>query len=97
MALRPRLTHVPATFTIDGATHTVDAWSDMTALEVVRQALGKQGMPSRCESGICGTCEVLVNGGPMRLCSIPGRAIDASTITRIVVDESTSESGGHQP
>ena len=83
MPLRPHLTQAATTFTIDGAEHTVDAWSDVTALEVARLAVGRGELPSRCESGICGTCEVLVDAVPTRLCSIPGRRIAGRTSTRI--------------
>ncbi len=82
MALSPRLAQLTITFTIDGAPHTVAAWSDMTALEVVRAAIGRAGLPSKCEAGICGTCESRVDGVATRLCSVPGRVIDGTTVTR---------------
>jgi aerobic-type carbon monoxide dehydrogenase small subunit (CoxS/CutS family) len=82
MALSPRVAQLTISFTMDDRTHAVTAWSDMTALEVVRAAVGRGGLPSRCEAGICGTCESRVDGIATRLCSVPGRVIDGTTITR---------------
>jgi aerobic-type carbon monoxide dehydrogenase small subunit (CoxS/CutS family) len=79
--LRPKLVQVPVTFTVAGIEHSVEAWSDMTALEVVRLAVGRSGAPSRCEAGICGTCESLVDGVAVRLCATGIGRIDGSTIT----------------
>ena len=85
MPLRPRFEQIAMSFTIDGAAFAVTAWSDMTALEVVRLALGRDGMPSKCESGICGTCEVLVDGVPTRLCSAPARTVDRAEMIRATI------------
>jgi aerobic-type carbon monoxide dehydrogenase small subunit (CoxS/CutS family) len=79
--LRPKLSQADVSFTIDGVEHLVDAWSDMTALEVIRVALGRQAVPSRCESGICGTCESLVDGVAVRLCATSAGRIDRTSIS----------------
>jgi aerobic-type carbon monoxide dehydrogenase small subunit (CoxS/CutS family) len=78
--LRPRLTQSPVTFKIDGVEHTVDAWSDMSALEVVREAVGRAVAPSKCEAGLCGTCESLINGDVVRICSVSARRLDGTTV-----------------
>ncbi len=78
--LKRRLTSFPITFSLDGVEHTVEAWSDMSALEAVRIVTGRAGVPSRCESGICGTCESLVDGVPFRLCAAGATRIDGTTI-----------------
>jgi aerobic-type carbon monoxide dehydrogenase small subunit (CoxS/CutS family) len=79
--LRPKLTQSTVTFTVDDVVYTVEAWSDMTALEVVRLAVGRSGVPSRCESGICGTCESSVNDQPVRLCATGAGRIEGATIS----------------
>jgi aerobic-type carbon monoxide dehydrogenase small subunit (CoxS/CutS family) len=79
--LTPKLFQVPVTFTVAGVEHCVEAWSDMTALEAVRLAVGRAGVPSRCESGICGTCESLVDGVGVRLCATGIGRIDGTTIS----------------
>jgi aerobic-type carbon monoxide dehydrogenase small subunit (CoxS/CutS family) len=79
--LRPKLSQVPVTFTVAGTEHCVEAWSDMTALEVVRLVVGRDGAPSRCEAGICGTCESLVDGVVVRLCATGVGRIEGTTIS----------------
>ncbi len=67
-------------FEIDGVAHAFATWSDVSALWAVRY-LAKHPRPQRgCETGLCGTCESLVNGEPARLCLLPSTALDGCTI-----------------
>jgi aerobic-type carbon monoxide dehydrogenase small subunit (CoxS/CutS family) len=67
-------------FTLDGETHTVQTWTDYSALATIRLVTGRKRMASKCEMGLCGTCEALVDGETRRLCSLPPTAIDGATI-----------------
>jgi aerobic-type carbon monoxide dehydrogenase small subunit (CoxS/CutS family) len=81
VALRPRLEELAVGVRVDGVDHVVTTWSDMSALEALR--LVHPAAPSRCESGICGTCEVLLDGAVARICSLPARRLDgADVVTR---------------
>ena len=68
------------TFTLNGVTHTVQTWTDYSALATLRMVTGRKRLASNCEMGLCGTCEVLVDGVTQRLCSLPPAAIDGAKI-----------------
>lgn len=80
MPLRPSIAELTLHVRVDGVDRVVQAWSDMTALQVLREGLGHGRAPSRCESGICGTCEVLVDGVVVRVCSLPAARLDGATL-----------------
>ena len=68
------------TFEIDGRQFTFATWSDVSALFAIR-FLAKYDRPRRgCEAGLCGTCESLVDGRPMRLCQLPSTSLDGVSI-----------------
>ena len=67
-------------FTVDGAEHTVEVYSDETALRALQQRFGRPRFPSSCEQGLCGTCETLVDGQPTRLCLMPAPRLDGLVI-----------------
>ena len=67
-------------FEIDGRHFTFDTWSDVSALFAIR-FLAKYDRPRRgCESGLCGTCESLLDGVPTRLCQVPSTALEGVSI-----------------
>ena len=71
------------TLKINGATHTVDAPSDMPLLWVLREKLNLIGTKYSCGIGVCGTCTVLANGIPMRSCVMPAVGMAGTEITTI--------------
>jgi aerobic-type carbon monoxide dehydrogenase small subunit (CoxS/CutS family) len=67
-------------FDIDGLQFSFATWSDVSALFAIR-FLAKHDRPRRgCESGLCGTCESLVDGVPTRLCLLPSTSLDGVSI-----------------
>ncbi len=82
MPLRPHIEQLTLHVRVDGVDQVIDAWSDMSALQALRAV--HPSAPSRCESGICGTCEVVFDGTPTRICSLPAARLDgASLVTRV--------------
>jgi aerobic-type carbon monoxide dehydrogenase small subunit (CoxS/CutS family) len=68
------------TFEIDGLDFSFATWSDVSALFAIR-FLAKHDRPKRgCESGLCGTCESLVDGVPTRLCLVASTSLDGVSI-----------------
>lgn len=86
--LTPRLSQFDITFTLEGSDHTVQVWSDMSALEALRLATDREAFASKCESGICGRCEVLVNDTVTRVCSVSARRLDGMPVRRPWMEES---------
>jgi nicotinate dehydrogenase subunit A len=60
---------MPATsFTVNGAAVRVDADGDTPLLDVLRNDLGLRGTKFGCGVEQCGSCLVLVDGGPEKSC-----------------------------
>jgi aerobic-type carbon monoxide dehydrogenase small subunit (CoxS/CutS family) len=78
--LRPRLESSDIVVTIDGSATDIMVWSDMSALEALRLATGRSQFRSSCEMGLCGTCEVTVDGAVTRVCSIPAIKLHGSIV-----------------
>ena len=81
-----------ATLKINGEDKSVDAPDDMPLLWVLRDLLGMTGTKFGCGIAQCGACTVLIEGRPMRSCSIPVSSVGRKAITTI---EGLSADGTH--
>ncbi|HKP14582.1 MAG TPA: (2Fe-2S)-binding protein [Gemmatimonadaceae bacterium] len=66
--------------TVNGRRHRVDADSERTLLNVLREELSLTGSKYGCGEGQCGACTVLLDGKPVRSCqtklaSVPGKPV----------------------
>src|ERR1700724_2244454 len=68
---------------VNGVHHTVDVDGDTPLLWVLRDVLGMTGTKFGCGVGQCGACTVLMNGQPLRSCSIPVSALRDGEIATI--------------
>jgi len=68
------------TVTVDSEHHTIEAWSDESALRALQARFGRPRVPSSCEQGLCGTCETIVDGQPTRLCLIAAPRLDGLSL-----------------
>ena len=71
------------TLKINGESHTVDVPLDMPLLWALRDKLDLVGTKYSCGIGVCGSCTVLVNGLPMRSCTMPAASVAGAEITTI--------------
>jgi isoquinoline 1-oxidoreductase alpha subunit len=71
------------TLKINGQTSTVELSPDMPLLWALRDKLDLVGTKYGCGIGVCGSCTVLVNGVPMRSCTIPAVSMAGAEITTI--------------
>src|SRR5262245_54274524 len=71
------------TLLVNGAEHTVNAPPEESVLSVLRDRLGLTGSKYGCGEGRCGACTVLVEGSPVRSCSMQIRAAAGKKITTI--------------
>ena len=71
------------TIKVNGADRAVDVDDDIPLLWVLRDVLGMTGTKFGCGVAQCGACTVLLDGKPLRSCSIPVAALDGGEITTI--------------
>ena len=60
---------------INGEAFEVDVEPEMPLLWVLRDELGIKGPKYGCGIGACGACTVLLDGNPVRSCSLPVSAV----------------------
>ncbi|NBU35544.1 MAG: (2Fe-2S)-binding protein [Bacteroidetes bacterium] len=80
------------TLTVNGKKRKLDVDPDMPLLWALRDSIGLTGTKYGCGIGQCGACTVLIEGEPMRSCSLPVAVFEGKKITTI---EGLSESGNH--
>jgi carbon-monoxide dehydrogenase small subunit len=56
--------------TINGEWQQVDAPSNLTLLQMLREKVALTGTKNGCMSGECGACTVLMNGEPVNSCMV---------------------------
>lgn len=83
---------MPVTFTLNGASVTVDAPPDMPLLWVLRDMLDLKGTKFGCGVSECGACTVHVNGRTTRSCQVRVSTLEGDEVTTI---EGLSPDGNH--
>jgi isoquinoline 1-oxidoreductase alpha subunit len=71
------------TLTVNGKRRQVDAPPDMPLLWVIREKLNLTGTKFGCGVALCGACNVLVDGLPVRSCVTTAGAVAGKKITTI--------------
>ena len=77
---------------VNGAQQSVDVPPEMPLLWVLRDHIGLTGTKYSCGIGFCGTCTVLLDGEPIRSCTLQVGRIGDREITTI---EGLSQNGDH--
>ena len=69
--------------TVNGKQHTLDVDPQTPLLWVLRDHLGLTGAKYGCGIGVCGACTVLVDGQPLRSCSMPLAGVEGKKIETV--------------
>src|SRR5215469_108528 len=77
---------------INGMAYTADAEPDTPLLWVLRDCLKLTGTKFGCGIAQCGACTVLIDGRPVRSCSLPASLAAGKAVTTI---EGLSVDGTH--
>ena len=68
---------------VNGKTLTADVDPQAPLLWVLRDTLGLVGTKFGCGMALCGACTVLVDGNPVRSCTLPVSGVSGQAITTI--------------
>lgn len=71
------------TLHVNGSTHEVQCGRDTPLLYVLRNDLGLVGAKFGCGLGLCGACNVLVDGRPVHSCDTPVWAAVGKAVTTV--------------
>jgi len=71
------------TLNINGKDVEIKVDIDTPLLWAIREEVGLTGTKFGCGIGQCGACTVLVNGKPLRSCSVPATAMSGTQIETI--------------
>ena len=71
------------TLVVNGASHEVVCDPDTPLLYVLRNDLGLVGAKFGCGLGLCGACNVLVDGHPVHSCDTPVWAVAGKQVTTV--------------
>ena len=77
---------------VNGEERTVEVMPETPLLWVLRDTLNLVGTKYGCGIGLCGSCTVLLDGDPVRSCTLPAQGLDGMEITTI---EGFHPEGGH--
>lgn len=69
------------TLSLNGEKKTIDLDPEMPLLWAIRDYLGLTGTKFGCGIGQCGACTVLINGQPIRSCTLPVSAVKGAITT----------------
>jgi nicotinate dehydrogenase subunit A len=73
----------PVTLVVNGVRHEVACDPETPLLYVLRNDLGLVGAKFGCGLGLCGACDVLVDGHPTHSCDTPVWAVAGKQVTTV--------------
>jgi aerobic carbon-monoxide dehydrogenase small subunit len=88
-----RYTH-PVTVTVNGAARSAEIETRLLLVHFLRETLGLTGTHVGCDTSNCGACTVLVDGTPVKSCTMFAVQVDGSEVTTV---EGLAPSGGLSP
>ena len=68
---------------VNGTQHAVDVEPRMLLVHVIREELGMTGTHIGCDTTSCGACTVLLDGVPVKSCTLFGVQADGREITTV--------------
>jgi aerobic carbon-monoxide dehydrogenase small subunit len=71
------------TFTINGAEKTIDIEPRLLLVHAIREQLGLTGTHIGCDTSSCGACTVLLDGQPVKSCTMFGVQVDGREVTTV--------------
>jgi aerobic carbon-monoxide dehydrogenase small subunit len=85
---------VPVTVTVNGQERSVEVETRLLLVHLLRQVLGLTGTHVGCDTTSCGACTILVDGTPMKSCTMFAVQADGREVTTV---EGLIGAGGLHP
>ncbi len=76
-------THVSVSITVNGAEHTADVEARMLLVHFLRDELALTGTHIGCDTTHCGACTVLLDGVPIKSCTMFAVQANGQAITTV--------------
>jgi aerobic carbon-monoxide dehydrogenase small subunit len=73
----------PVTVTVNGAARSVEIETRLLLVHFLRETLGLTGTHVGCDTSNCGACTVLVDGTPVKSCTMFAVQADGSEVTTV--------------
>jgi carbon-monoxide dehydrogenase small subunit len=77
-----KFTH-PVTVTVNGAAHSTEIETRLLLVHFLRETLGLTGTHVGCDTTSCGACTVLVDGTPVKSCTMFAVQADGDQVTTV--------------
>jgi carbon-monoxide dehydrogenase small subunit len=71
------------TVTLNGTQRTADVEARMLLVHVIREVFGQTGTHVGCDTSGCGACTILLDGKPVKSCTMFGVQADGREITTV--------------
>jgi len=68
---------------VNGTDHSVDVEPRLLLVHLLRETLGLTGTHIGCDTSSCGACTVLLDGTPVKSCTLFGVMADGKSVTTI--------------
>ena len=85
---------IPVQFVVNDHQVKADVPPDMNLMQFLRVEMGLVGTKNGCESGHCGTCTVIIDGGAKRACLVKMKKVNGAKVETI---EGLSKNGDLHP
>ncbi|MER5732489.1 (2Fe-2S)-binding protein [Streptomyces sp. NPDC002138] len=79
----PATRAVPVKLTVNGEPHALDVEARRSLADVLRRDLRLTGTPVGCETGVCGSCTVLLDDEPVRACAMLAAQADGGRVETV--------------
>ena len=82
MSVEPQA-RVTVSVTVNGAPHTAEVEARLLLVHFIRETLGLTGTHIGCDTSNCGACTVLMDGVPVKACTLLAAQADGCAISTV--------------
>jgi aerobic carbon-monoxide dehydrogenase small subunit len=83
MAIREKVVTRPITVSVNGESHAAEVETRLLLVHFLRETLGLTGTHIGCDTTSCGACTVLLDGTPVKSCTVLAVQAEGRQITTV--------------